>query len=160
MIPARLSIIKPLRDSILRRDPLPRFFFDLDETLWNCTIEYQPNITEHQVKSKTNPKIVEILKTLNQFGCPLNIVSRGGLPYLSRQFIPICFPGITFQQIEIFPTANSKLPHLIRCGVDRYEKFYYFDDEQPLINIIKPYYPNATLIHCPTGIKPHHFDIF
>jgi len=135
-----------------------KFIFDLDKTIWDCTIEYTPKITLDQVHNKINPDAFKILRILQENDFSLNIASRSSEPEKCRFFINECFNDINFDNISIYPTPEYKNNHIQDCYLNQVpENFIMFDDEKNILDNLNKNYKNCIPIHCKT---PLNFQTF
>ena len=133
-----------------------KLIFDLDKTMWSCTV--RPNMNLREISKKINTDTFEILKLLDKEGYSLNIASRSTEPEKCTYFIKNCFKGIQFDNISIFPTKAYKIKHIQQCFKnEKPNKFIMFDDDKKILENLKYFYPNCITVHCD---KPINFDTF
>ena len=120
-----------------------KIIFDLDRTLWKCTVEYQPRIRLPPV----NPETKNVLLYLQQQGYSLNIASRSSEPEKCRKFIKKLFPKIKFDKYAIYPSEKNKLNHILDLNCQD-GNFMIFDDEEKILQDIKKVYPLAVCVRC------------
>ena len=120
-----------------------KFIFDLDRTLWHCTIEYHPRIKRPRIHRET----FEVLHHLQNKGYSLNIASRSAEPKKCHQFLDTLFPNIHFDKKAIFPTPSTKFEHIWNIGATD-GQFVMFDDEKHILKSIKYIFPEAITIPC------------
>ena len=137
----------------MRRRLVPgcRLVFDLDRTLWPCTVEYHPRLRMPQ--SNAYP----VLKRLRDDGHPLAIASRSAHPARCRYFLRTLFPDITFEHCLIYPTPRSKVSHL--CAMGPPYDFVLFDDELDILRDVKRAFPQCTTVHCASPLTWHHVGL-
>jgi len=120
-----------------------KIIFDLDRTLWKCTIEYHPKIKKPPIHKET----LEVLSYLQNNGCSLNIASRSSEIDKCNYYLDTLFPNIHFDKRAIYPTPNTKLEHIWDIGaIDG--NFIMFDDEAHILNSIKAVFPECITIQC------------
>ena len=151
-------MIKTKINNILKNIPKDtKFIFDLDKTLWNCTIEYIPDITEKYVYNNVNQDTKEILNSIQENNFSMNIASRSSEPEKCEIFLKYCFKDIYFDSINIFPTELYKTQHIHNIFNNEVpKKFIMFDDEKYILNNIKNDFDCKT-IQC---TSPLNYKIF
>lgn len=136
-----------------------KFIFDLDKTIWNCTIEYTPKITLDEVYQKINPDTFKILKILQENEYSLNIASRSSEPDKCKFFISECFNNIKFDNISIYPTPKYKNNHIKDSYPNQVpQNFIMFDDEKNILDDLNKNYKNCIPILCRTPIDFQTFN--
>ena len=135
-----------------------KIIFDLDETIWQCTIEYEPNITLNRVRASVNPETYKILQGFQSNGNSLNIASRSSEPDKCKYYINNLFPEIKFDNISIYPTPEFKVSHIQECyNNNTPTDFIMFDDEKNILDNLKYTYPKSLPFHC---TKSLHYKMF
>ena len=125
-----------------------KIIFDLDRTLWRCTVEYHPRLKRPPIHKETH----EILNSLQQKGYSLNIASRSLEPKKCNYFLDKFFPNITFDHRAIYYTPRTKFEHLYDIGITNGE-FVMFDDEVHILKDIKRTFPESSTILCEHVLK-------
>ena len=120
-----------------------KLIFDLDRTLWRCTIEYHPRIWRPPIHKETR----EVLSFLQKEGYSLNIASRSAQPAKCNYFLDTLFPNIHFDRRAIYPTPLSKFEHIWDLGAQD-GNFIMFDDEKHILQDLKRSFPKSKTIHC------------
>ncbi len=120
-----------------------KIIFDLDRTLWKCTVEYHPRIRLPRINSETQ----NVLLYLQQQGYSLNIASRSSKPEKCRKFLNKLFPEIKFDKYAIYQTEHGKLNHILDLNCQD-GKFMIFDDEEKILQTIKKVYPLSVCVLC------------
>ena len=153
-----ISLFKKFVDSLPKRKI---FIFDLDKTIWDCTIEEDLYITENEIKMYVKPERHSILTYLQEKGHEINIGSRSSEPELCKKYLKMLFPNIKFNNMQIYPTPEFKRKHVnaIFSGRD-ISDFYFFDDELNILeDLKKAYYPYANIFHTPNGVSYDTFKV-
>ena len=130
---------------------MKKIIFDLDRTLWKCTVEVHPRLTLPRV----HPETYDILKYLQDRGHCLNIASRSSEPEKCRRFLSQLFPSIRFTRCAIYPSQYNKNNHILDVNAHK-EPFLFFDDESRIIESIQKCYPLSTAILC---TQPLHWGL-
>ena len=144
------------------------FIFDLDKTLWDFTVESSPSIRQHEIKNYVHRDRLPILKTIEDEGHLLNIASRSKNPKKCKQFLATAFPNIHFTSKQIFfAPIESKRHHVDNIFFDTHEfdlhahkpwgRFYFFDDEEKIIDDLERKYKFQHCFHTPNGL---HYGTF
>ena len=120
-----------------------KLLFDLDRTLWKCTVEYHPKLKMPYVYEETK----EVLAHLQDKGYSMNITSRSSEPEKCHYFLDTLFPKIHFDRRAIYPTRFNKLKHIADVRASN-GKFIMFDDEKHILDTVSKMYPEALTILC------------
>jgi hypothetical protein len=135
------------------------FIFDLDKTIWDCTIEEDLHIRENEIINYIKPERYSILNYLQEKGHEINIGSRSSEPELCKKYLTMFFPNIKFNSIQIYPTSESKRKHVDAIFSGRnVSDFYFFDDELNILEDLKKQHPkHANILHTPNGVSYETF---
>jgi hypothetical protein len=120
-----------------------KLIFDLDRTLWRCTIEYHPRIRKLPIHRETQA----VLSHLQNNGYSLNIASRSAEPEKCHIFLDTYFPNIHFDKKAIYPTPYTKLEHIWALDAQN-GHFIMFDDEIDILKSIKYIFPESITVLC------------
>jgi len=120
-----------------------KIIFDLDRTLWKCTVEYHPRLHLPPVYNETK----DVLLHLQNLGYSLNIASRSAEPDKCNEFLDNLFPQIVFAKRAIYPSPVGKLNHILDLGCQD-GNFIMFDDEAHILEKVKKVYPLSTRVIC------------
>ena len=114
-----------------RTIPTPSvFIFDLDLTIWDCTIEEDDFVNNNNIQKYVPSERHYMLTHLQDLGHELNIGSRSTEPIECKKHLKKLFPNIKFNNMQIYPTPAFKRKHVDAIFKDReVENFYFFDDE-------------------------------
>ena len=126
-----------------------RVIFDLDRTLWSCTVEYHPRL--QRPRSTARP----VLAWFQSQGHPMSVVSQSTEPAKCRSFVQALFPDIAFQHIIVYP-APDKTSHVRAVGPPF--DFIAFDDDEHVLTQYRDHYPRCTTVHCRTPLSWQHVD--
>lgn len=127
----------------------------LDKTLWQCTIEQNPNITIQDVKKHVHPNTYEILHRFQKNGNSLNIASRSTEPDKCLYFMNELFPNIKFDNISLYPSPEFKLTHIQDCYKNNAKQpndFILIDDNKHILDKALQTYPNCLPILSTTSL--------
>lgn len=135
------------------------FIFDLDKTLWNCTIDHNANITPKDIYDHCPKERHYMLTHIQEKGHELNISSRSNEPDKCKVLLRYLFPNITFNNIQIFPTPKTKREHVsnIINGRD-INNFIVFDEEIHILEDLKKIYPGCQVFHTINGLRYETFE--
>lgn len=149
-----------LRRIVNRIDKKFKFVFDLDETIWQHTVEKSPDLSKEYVETTIHKDVYPILETLQDEGFSLNIASRSYTPERCNHYLSHLFPNIEFDKKEIFFTAHYKNFHInnIYGLSDERKYFIMFDDEKNILDHLRKLHPFSYLIHCPHSINEKTFE--
>ena len=128
-----------------------KLLFDLDRTLWKCTVECHPKLKLPLVHKETKA----VLIYLQNKGYSLNITSRSSEPEKCIYFLNALFPEIHFERKAIYPTKLNKLKHIADVRASN-GKFIMFDDEKYILDTVSKMYPEALTILCD---QPLNWDL-
>ncbi len=130
------------------------FIFDLDLTIWDCTIEEDKFVNDSNIHDYVPKERHYMLTHLQEMGHILNIGSRSSEPEKCKQHLKRLFPNIKFKNMQIYPTPQFKRKHVDAIFKDRQvEDFYFFDDELHILKDLEKGYPGkAHIFHTPTGL--------
>ena len=151
-----LAIFKRFVNNLPKRTV---FIFDLDLTIWDCTIEEDLHIREKEIKNYVKPERNLILTYLQERGHEINIGSRSSEPKLCKKYLELLFPNIRFNNMQIYPTPEFKRKHVDAIFSGRnVSDFYFFDDELNILEDLRKQYPkHANIFHTPNGVS---YDTF
>ena len=144
-----------------RTIPTPSvFIFDLDLTIWDCTIEEDDFVNNNNIQKYVPPERHYMLTHLQDLGHELNIGSRSTEPIECKKHLKKLFPNIKFNNMQIYPTPAFKRKHVDAIFKDREVKnFYFFDDELHILKDLEKGYPGkANIFHTPKGLFYETFD--
>ena len=154
-----------LRADIFKKwcQTIPRpsvFIFDLDLTIWDCTIEEDDFVNNNNIQKYVPPERHYMLTHLQDLGHELNIGSRSTEPIECKKHLKKLFPNIKFNNMQIYPTPAFKRKHVDAIFKDRkVEKFYFFDDELHILKDLEKGYPGkANIFHTPKGLFYETFE--
>ena len=119
-----------------------KVIFDLDRTLWRCTVEYHPRLKMPRPFSGTD----QMLQSLTPLA-DLSIASRSCQPEKCRTFLNQLFPTISFSSIEIYPTILSKVSHVLSIvDGNTSDDFLFIDDEPQILRVLDRTFPRCVTI--------------
>ena len=127
-----------------------RVLFDLDRTLWPCTVEYHPRL------KLPRSTALPVLRYFQSQGAPLSVVSQSSEPAKCRSFVNTLFPGIRFQHVIVYP-AEDKNSHVRAIGPP-YD-FITFDDDEDVLKAYRAQYPLCTTVHCDEPLAWKHVKL-
>jgi hypothetical protein len=136
----------------INRNKQVKCIFDLDRTLWDYTVETSPKINVNEIKNYIHKSRVPILEELQKEGHSINIASRSTETVKCVKLLHHAFPTIQFSAMQIYYTPFSKQEHINNIIEDKFEKFYFFDDELYILNNINSIFKNARVFHTPQGL--------
>ena len=142
--------------------PIPSvFIFDLDLTVWDCTIEEDKFINNHNIYDYVPKERHYMLTHLQELGHKLNVGSRSSEPEKCKQHLKSLFPNITFNNMQIYPTPDFKRNHVDAIFAGRkVTDFYFFDDELHILKDLEIAYPGkAHIFHTPKGVLYETFNV-
>jgi len=135
------------------------FMFDLDKTLWDCTVEEDLHIRNNKIFYHTPKERHYMLTHIQEAGHEINISSRSSEPEVCKEFLRRLFPNIIFNSMQIFPTPENKQEHIKNILNGReINDFLIFDDELPILQDIKKTYPECSIFHTPNGFCYETFE--
>ena len=124
-----------------------RLIFDLDQTLWNTTVEYNKCMGLAYIERKVHPETGEILKEFQDLGYSLNIASQSSEKDKCKYFLKFLFPDITFDKIIINPLVGHKTTHIADIYSPYHVKpFVLFDDNSEILNMQKRLHPESLCV--------------
>jgi len=139
--------------------PKRKLIFDLDKTLWNCTAQWEKNLTVEKMRNFINPETVEILKKLQANGNSMNIASRSAISDDCKIYLAEFFHTIQFDEIHIFPTMGTKEEHIKKVYKgEPPTDFVMFDDVKPILRHLKHHYPECLGIWCQKPLTYKTFE--
>ena len=141
--------------------PVPStFIFDLDLTIWDFTVEEDTHIKSDEIFNYSPKERHYILTHLQELGHEINIGSRSSEPEICKKYLKRLFPNIIFNNMQIYPTPEFKRQHVKAIFKDReITKFYFFDDELPILKDLEVAYPGkANIFHTPKGLLYETFE--
>lgn len=141
------------REFLKRIGPKRKFIFDLDHTIWNCTLEYQKDTSPEFMKTKIKPDVYNILKDIQDNGNSLNVASRSSMPISCKAVLASAFPTIKFDHMAIYPTEKYKREHIGECfpGETPHD-FIMFDDDKLILNDLGTLYPSCKVMWCRSSL--------
>ena len=127
-----------------------KILFDLDQTLWPFTVEYN-DYDPNKIESYRQPQVHEFMKVMQQvYNSELHITSRSSKPEKCNEILDILYPDIKFTSKQIFATnAPYKTSHVLNAIGLQEAHFTMFDDELPILNHIKQKFPLSYTLHAP-----------
>ena len=144
------------REFLKRIGPKRKFIFDLDHTIWNCTLEYQQDTSVEFMKTKIKPDMHDILKNIQDNGNSLNVASRSSMPVECKAVLASAFPTIKFDHMAIYPSERFKRQDFRDCfqGSDRTvpHDFIMFDDDKLILNDLGTLYPSCKVMWCRSSL--------
>jgi len=124
-----------------------RLIFDLDQTLWNTTIEYNKCMGLAYIEKKVHSETSQILQDFQDRGYSLNIASQSSEKDKCEYFLKFLFPNITFDKIIINPQSGHKTNHITDIHVPSTIKpFVLFDDNSDILNMQKRLHPESLCV--------------
>ena len=136
------------------------FIFDLDLTMWDFTVETDTHIKSDEIFRYSPKERHYMLTHLQELGHEINIGSRSSEPEICKKYLKRLFPNIIFNNMQIYPTPEFKRQHVTAIFKDReITKFYFFDDELPILKDLEVAYPGkANIFHTPEGLLYETFQ--
>ena len=138
-----------------------RLIFDLDQTLWNTTIEYNKYMGLDYIERKVHPETGQILQEFQDHGYSLNIASQSSEKDKCKYFLKFLFPDITFDKIIINPQSGHKTNHIADIHApSNIKPFVLFDDNSDILNMQKRLHPESLCVQSFPQLTLHTLDKF
>ena len=113
--------------------------FDLDRTLWRCTVEYHPRLR----LPRPFPGTEAYLERCVARGDTLYVASRSASPRC-REFLARLFPRVPFHGVAVWPSVvESKRAHVESLLEDVTRPFVFFDDELVILQDLARHFPRV-----------------